>query len=197
MGEHGVRWENIENIASMENMEMMKHQTDDLKHSIQNSKDYVMTQITIFVNKTKHYFTAFMVTVEKVIKQALGEHDSGSAQDGTTSSKMQSPANGRLSPLACHTYSESYLGPILLANCTHISTTTETVLLVEKNVQILWFSGKEIMIFSSLVLFHYFSTCNIFGNTCIFHNSMVVFVSVFVSVCDFVFVIVCVPFFLP
>ena len=34
MGEHGVRWENIENIASMENMEMMKHQTDDLKHSI-------------------------------------------------------------------------------------------------------------------------------------------------------------------
>ena len=106
---------------------MMKHQTDDLKHSIQNSKDYVMTQITIFVNKTKHYFTAFMVTVEKVIKQALGEHDSGSAQDGTTSSKMQSPANGRLSPLACHTYSESYLGPILLANCTHISTTTETV----------------------------------------------------------------------
>ena len=31
----------LENIACMENMEMMKHQTDDFKHFISNSKDYI------------------------------------------------------------------------------------------------------------------------------------------------------------
>ena len=37
-------------------------------------------------------FTAFMVTVEKIITNALGEHDPGSAQNWRTSREMWSPA---------------------------------------------------------------------------------------------------------
>ena len=37
-------------------------------------------------------FSAFMVTVEKIITNALGEHDPGSAQNGRTSNEMWSPA---------------------------------------------------------------------------------------------------------
>ena len=37
-------------------------------------------------------FTVFMVTVEKIITNALGEHDPGAAQNWRTSREMWSPA---------------------------------------------------------------------------------------------------------
>ena len=58
MVEHGVRWENVEN---MENIEKDgKHQPDDLKHSIYNSKHKSINQIAPTL-----FFTAFTAPFEK------------------------------------------------------------------------------------------------------------------------------------
>ena len=45
LGEHGVSWEN------MENMKRWKHQPDDPEHSIHYSKQISMTENTLFVNQ--------------------------------------------------------------------------------------------------------------------------------------------------
>ena len=58
-------------------------------------KPLSMIQNTLFVNLMTQN-TLFMATIEKIITHALGEHYPGSAQDGRTSSEMQSSGYGSL-----------------------------------------------------------------------------------------------------